>query len=87
MSFPMKRQIQKIIGEFSWFEINAFRDKWAFPFFFFSFFFNGVFLWSLPKNDCGGSAMAMEVDERVIAYEKKEKRKKGKKQMSGPSRE
>ena len=83
MSFPMKRQIQKIIGEFSWFEINAFRDKWAFPFFFFSFFFNGVFLWSLTENDCGGGAMDMEGYERVIAYEKK----RGKKQMSGPSRE
>ena len=31
--------------------------------------------------------MAMEGDERVIAYEKKEKRKKGKKQMSGRPRE
>ena len=74
MSFPMKRQIQKIIGEFSWFEINAFRDKWAFPFFFFSFFFNGVFLWSLTENDCGGGAMDMEGYERVIAYEKKKRK-------------
>ena len=49
-------------------------------------FFYGIFLWSLPENDGGGGAMAMEGDERVIAYEKKEK-KKGKKQMSGRPRE
>ena len=38
-------------------------------------FFYGVFLWSLPENDGGGGTMAMEGDERVIAYEKKEKKK------------
>ena len=47
-------------------------------------FFYGIFLWSLPENDGGGGAMAVEGDERVIAYEKK---KKGKKQMSGRPRE
>ena len=34
-------------------------------------YFFGIFLWSIPENDCGGGAMAVEGDERVIAYEKK----------------
>ena len=46
-------------------------------------FFYGIFLWSLPENDGGGGAMAVEGDERVIAYEKK---KKGKEANEWPAK-
>ena len=36
-------------------------------------YFFGIFLWSIPENDCGGGAMAVEGDERGIAYEKKKR--------------
>ena len=70
-SFSVKWQTHKIIGESFPFEINSIRDEWALPFFFY-----GVFMWSLPENDGGGGAMAVEGDERVIAYEKKKKKKR-----------
>ena len=77
-SFSVKWQTHKIIGESFPFEINTIRDEWALPFFFY-----GVFMWSLPENDGGGGAMAVEGDERVIAYEKKKKKKEKSKWVTG----